>query len=154
MQQPSFRMNKTRQDHMVEVLAAQLSNPESYTRDLSAEKMIDAFTRLSLEGLQEFQDYLVKTGAPAENYLGYEVIEQRSQQLGICAWEHFRYHAQERFHLAFIELMHESLGFSDSIYARNCGASAEEIEDSLPRREDLEQNVLRHAVTRLSQLPR
>lgn len=154
MKDKTFRINKTRQDQLVEELAAEISNPASYTRELPAEKMLEAFTRLSLAGLRDYQDQLEKTGAPAEEYLDPAVMWLRSRQLGECAWEHFRQHAQARFHLAFVELMHESLGFSDSIYARNCGASAEEIEDSLPRREDLEQNVLRHAVTRLGQLPR
>ncbi len=142
-----------RRDQLVEELATQIANPENYTRDLPAEKMREAFTRLSLDGLEDYQGQLIKAAASAEDNLDPDEMLRRSRDLGDCAWEHFRHHAQARFHLALIELMHESLAFADAIDAERFGASPDVIADASPTRRGVEHNVLRHALTRLNQLP-
>ncbi len=115
--------------------------------------MIEAFKTLSLEALLDYQRMLDKTEAPPEKYLDPADIQQRAQHLGECGWEHFRHHAQMKFRLALIELVHESLAFTGEIYTRRCGATEEEINEARPTHEDIQHNVLRHAVIRLNQLP-
>lgn len=153
MKKPIFRVKKGRHDQLVAELAKEISKPDSCPRELSAEKMVAAFTQMAFGALQDYHEQLAETDAPAENYYERDEMAQRSRDQGRCAWEHFRLQAQTRFHLALIELMHESFAFADAIYVERTGGSPAEIAEALPLREEIEHNVLRHAVIRLNQLP-
>ena len=153
MKKPIYRVSKTRQDQLVDKLADQLMTPDSFIRDLSPELMQEAFRLLAKDALEEHQGNLEKLNAAPEERMAAAELELRAQQLSECAWAHFAREAQTRFRLALVELMHESLGFMDAIYAERCGKTDEEIREARPTLEEIEHNVLRHALVRLHKLP-
>lgn len=149
----TYRVNKTRQDQLIEEMVDRIISPESFVRDLPPEQIIDALIRLELEALRDYQEILDRREAPLDSYPDPADMWKRANHLGQCAWEHFRQNAAEKFRLSLVELVNESLGFAESIYVEHSGGSKQEIEEARPTPADIQQNVLRHSVIRLNQLP-
>lgn len=153
MARGEIRVNKGREDQEIEEAVAGFIASGSFQVKLPARSLFEAFVRFLKAQQEDFEEQLLNRDAPPEAFLSDDEKHIRIEQLAQCAFDYCATQMGEKFRAAFIELIRESLIFSDSIWLERCGAGEEQINDARPSLADFQHNVLRFSLQRARSLP-
>jgi hypothetical protein len=153
MRQDEFRVDKTRQDAAIDEIVKQFIESGQYNIAIHPHFLLESFKKLFVQSSEDYAGILGRRQSPPEAYPTPAEKEAFASDLALCAWQHFKEQRAEKFKVALIELISESFAFAESIYAERSGAGEAEIKAARPSSFDLEQNVLRHSIQRLKNLP-
>lgn len=154
MSNQTYRVNKTREDKAVDELVATLIAAGGYNVVFSLPDLLfHGLQRLICAQIEDGEEILREQGATPDSFQPEEEKRIYIEHLTQCAWQYFHEQKAEKFRVALIELIHESIYFSDAIYAERCGLDEKEVNEARPTFADIQQNVLRRSIQRLRELP-
>lgn len=148
-----IRVNKSRDDKAVDNLVKSLDDLGGCKFLFPPEALSKGFRELIAAEQKDFAEARQEQGLPLNYTLDSDEQKLFEERLTQCAWQHFNEQSSEKLRVTLAELIHESLGFAESIYCERLGASEEQINEARPSLADLQQNVLRRSILHLRKLP-
>lgn len=154
MSNGTYRVNKTREDKAVDELVATLIAAGGYNVVFHLPDLLfHGLQSLICAQIEDGEEILQEQGATPDSFQPEEEKRIYIEQLTQCAWQYFHEQKAEKFRVALIELIHESIYFSYAIHAERCGLDEKQVNGARPTFAEIQQNVLRRSIQRLRGLP-